>query len=133
MFSMVKPLKQWEEEARAKAQKFDISRRKRFLELNQPTQQKVIEILEKAESILHKETWVEAQQYVLGTIFDDKRSVDRSGVRWTSVEWQIRDSCFTDSEWEGLKMVPRRVGSELTVFRSLMEDKQKIIDRRDEF
>ena len=129
---MVRAIEPWEEAAREQTQRLTIDRRQRFLKLNSPTQNKIISLLEKMDEIIQKKSWPKAQAYFFKSIPKNLPTVgifdlgkDKNGVHWTDVDNQIKDSCFSDSDMEGLTLVPRRVESELAAFKSLAELSQE--------
>ena len=136
--AMVEPLKPWEIVAYEQAQRATIFRRQEFLQLNDLTQLKVISLLERMDEIIQKKSEVDAQKYFFREIFKhwDRRhgwKEDRSGIDWSAVENQIKNSCFSDHDMEGLRLHKRRVASELSAFRDLTQLGKENPDIRQDF
>ena len=123
---MVTPLSERGIRARELEQSAGIHRRQDFLRAGKPTQQKVVELLEHMSSIMEKRGKGEAQIYFFSqTSHHQKRgkrdNIDRKGIDWNEVYDQIIYSCFEDHDMDGYLLIERRVSSELTVFRALIE------------
>ncbi len=123
---MVTPISENEIFARQREQEADVYFRTEFLHASVSTQQKIISLLAKMESMLGKGTDWKAQIYFFSTTNKHKRSpdgdyTDRHGVDWQEVRVQIMHFCFSDHDMDGYTIVPRRVGQALTIFRSLTE------------
>jgi hypothetical protein len=117
----------WEQESRENYQRVVYQRRFEFWHLYRPTQQAIVDILTTAEQTLHDQSVSDAQNYIQHAISAhmDKHHrfiTDRDGVDWNEVHEQIvNGGCFSNTDMGGLELVARRVGQELTVFRSLMD------------
>lgn len=123
---MPAPLTEREIQSREYAQEADIYFRKDFLTLERPTQQKIVNLLEKMVDLVGKGKQWDAQQFFFTQISQHTLSnrgsyVDRKGVDWREVDDQIKHFCFSDHDMDGYTIVPRRVEQSLTIFRSLME------------
>ena len=121
---MVKAIEAGQMQARERALQADINRRKEFLFANRPTQQKIVGILKVMNSLIEEKDQWDAQTYFFRQIkrhLKDSDHIDNHNVDWEEVRTQILWSCFSDSDMEGFTIVPRRVESEFTVFRSLMK------------
>lgn len=127
---MVEPLSVRDVERWKALQESDISRRRQFRLLSKPTQQVIVNILVQAEEIASSGNQYEAQQYILETIWAPEhqdrpykfKTDDQNGMDWSEVyNHIIRGGCFYDDDMEGLRLMPHKLGAEITVLRNLME------------
>ncbi|MFZ2152933.1 MAG: hypothetical protein WAV41_02645 [Microgenomates group bacterium] len=123
---MVRPITESQQQGRASAQRADIYMRQEFLNLNSQTQQKVVDLLKKMDTITRKQDKWEAQKHFFTQVYKHNQPlkgliVDQKGIDWQEVCDQIKYFCFSDHDMEGLSLVPRRVEQSITTFSSLIE------------
>lgn len=113
----------------SRLQQAEITLRRQFLQLEQPTQQQIIDSLAVMEGFIEKNKPYIAQKYFFRLVNrQGKSEIDPRGIDWYEVRRFILESCFTDHDMEGYEIMPRRIGSQITVFRALMDMPQDITD-----
>lgn len=126
---MVRGLEQDRIEAWARLQQAEITLRNQFLRLERPTQQKIVDVLATMENFIEKNKSNIAQKYFFRLVNrQDKSDIDQNGIDWYEVRRYILQSCFSDRDMEGYAIMPRRVGSQISVFRALMDLPREIED-----
>lgn len=131
---MVKPIEQGAINARAREQKAGIFNRNNFLLASRSTQEKIVSLLENMNDLIDRENEWAAQKYFFHETSSQKGHIDplhidEDNVDWDEVYHQILWSCFGDGgDMEGYQIVSRRVQSQVTVFRALMDVPQEQIE-----
>ncbi len=126
---MVRGLEQDRIEAWARLQQAEITLRNQFLQLERPTQQKIVDVLVIMEGFIERNKSYLAQKYFFRQVNrKDTSRPDREDVDWYEVRRHILQSCFSDHDMEGYSIMSRRVASQITLFKALMELPRKFED-----